>query len=472
MSFKSKRTLVGIFLLGGALLFAVGLFLIGSRKQVFAHHFDLYTEFNKVDTLTPGAKVRVSGMDAGEVTGIDIPKTPSSRFRFTLQVDQKFHPVIREDSVATIETAGMVGNKYVDIKKGSAQSPECPTGGTLPSEEPFEMGDLMRQGSGIAKTLQASIEDLRKRADSAIDNITSAAGHVDGILVSDRGDIKKITSNGARMTGNADEIIAGIRQGHGTAGKLLTDDAVASDVTTTIAQAKQTSANIEQASQKVNTMTSDVQQNDLPDIHETLQNAQDMTDQLNQAVGTFLSSGGKDENTALALRDTVQGAQQTMTNLADDTEAVKHNFLLRGFFKRRGFYNLDQITPSKYASSEFVKKPRARVWLAAAGLFESRPDDSQKLTSYGPAILDQAMSDLAPYLPHNPIMVEGYSTGGMPDQRFLVARQRADEVRQYLESRFRLNSKLVGIMPLEDRPPPGSGKQMWDGVCLVLVASK
>jgi hypothetical protein len=60
----------------------------------------------------------------------------------------------------------------------------------------------------------------------------------------------------------------------------------------------------------------------------------------------------------------------------------------------------------------------------------------------------------------------------MPDQRFLVARQRADEVRQYLESRFRLNSKLVGIMPLEDRPPPGSGKQMWDGVCLVLVASK
>ena len=468
----SKKTLVGVFLIGGAILFAVGLFLIGSRKQLFAHHFEIYTEFNKVDTLQPGAKVRVSGMDAGQVEDIQVPKTPASRFRLKLQVDEKFRPIIRNDSVASVETEGMVGNKYVDIGKGSDRSPECRPGGTLPSEEPFEMSDLMRQGSGFVKTTQATIQDIRGRADKAIDNITSLTGHADGVIVSVRGDVKRITSNGAHIAGNANEIVSGVREGRGVAGKLLSDDTVASNVATTISQAKQTSENAEQASQKVNTMLSEVRKTDLPDIHQTLQNTRDMTGQLNQAVGTFLSKGNRNENTAAALRDTVQGARQATTNLADDTEAIKHNFFLRGFFKRRGFYNLDQITPSKYASTRFVKKPRARVWIPSAGLFTAQPNGAQELTDTGRSILDQSMSDLTPFLPNNPIMVEGYSTNGMPDQQYLISRQRAVEVRQYLESRFHLNSKRVGAIALSDHPPEGTGKTRWDGVSLVLIVSK
>lgn len=469
---SSKKIWVGVFLVGGAVLFAFGLFLIGTSKQLFAHHFEVYTELNKVDTLQPGAKVRVSGMDAGEITDIQVPRTPSSRFRLTLHVDQKFHPIVREDSVTSVETEGMVGNKYLNIEKGSDHSPECPPGGTLPSEEPVEIGDLMRQGSGLVKTAQATIEDIRHRADGAIQNVTSLTGHADGMIVSVRGDVKRITSNAAHMTHDASEITAGIRAGRGVAGKLLTDKTAGTNVAATIAQAKQTTANVEQATNKMNAMMSEVKQKDLPDVHKTLQNAQDMTKQLDRAVGTFLSTGKKNENTALALRDTVQGAQRTMTNLADDTEAVKHNFFLRGFFKRRGFYSMNQLTPGKYGSSKFVKKPRARVWLAAAELFTSRPDGTQEISKDGRAILDQAMSDLVPYLPNNPIVVEGYSTGGMPDKRYLASRQRAEEVREYLESRFHLNSKMLGIMPLGDKPPARVGKDMWDGVCLVLVVSK
>lgn len=467
-----KKLLLGIFLVGGVLLFSFGLFLIGSRKQIFAHHFTVYTEMAKMDTMQAGAPVRVAGMDAGQVTGIQIPKNPASKFRLTLEIDEKFHPIVRKDSTTTIETAGMVGSKYVDIAQGSANSPECPAGATLPSKEAAGMDELMQQGNAIAKDVQATIKDLRTRADAAIQNVTNLSGHADGMIVSVRGDVKKITSNGAQIASNANAITAGVRQGRGTAGKLLTDDAVASDVTTTISNVKQTTANADQASQKVNTMLSDVQQKDLPDVHKTIDNTQAMTQQLNQAVGTFLAKGNQNENTAMALRDTVHGAQQTMTNMADDTEAVKHNFFLRGFFKRRGFYNLDQITPSKYASSEFVKKPHARVWLAAAGLFTIRPDGTQELTGTGRSILDQSMSDLVPYLPNNPIVIEGYATNGMPDQRYLASRQRAIEVRQYLESRFHLNSKLVGVMPLAGQPPAGAGKEMWDGICLVLVVSK
>lgn len=449
----SRTIKVGIFVVGGIALFSTGLFLIGSREQLFAHHFVVYAQFNDINTLQTGAKVRVSGMNAGQITGIDVPKAPSSKFRLQLKVDQKFHPIIRKDSVASIETEGMVGNKFINIAKGSANSPECPPGCTLPSQEAVSMAQLMREASGIAKDVHSTI----KRADQAVDNITSASGNVDKLITSVSPKVEKIASNSVSISNNANAITADIRHGHGTAGKLLTDDKVASNVATTIANAKQTSANLDQASRKVNAVAD---------------NAQKMSQQLNQAVGTFLAPGNHNESTAAALRDAAHGAKQTATNLADDTDAIKTNFFLRGFFNRRGFFDLTTVTPSKYAASRFVKSPRARVWIAATELFKVGPDGSQQLSDEGRSVLDRYMSELTPYLPNNPIVVEGYSTQGMPDQQYLVSRQRAVEVRQYLGSRFHLQSERVGIMPLSDHPPLGTGKQTWDGVCLVLVVSK
>lgn len=453
----SRAIKVGVFLVAGIVLFCIGLFLIGSRAQFFTHHFTVYTEFNDVDTLQTGAKVRVSGMDAGEVTDIQVPSGPASRFRLKLKVDEKFHPVIREDSLTTIETEGMVGNKFVNINKGSEHSPECPQGCTLRGQEPVSVGALMRQGSDIAKSVQSTIQDLQHRADSAMENITSVTGHADNLVVAVTPKANRIASNSVDITGNIHAITASLRQGHGAAGKLLMDKTVAANVDTTIANAKQTTANLKQASGKVN---------------DVAKNAQSMTAQLNQAVGTFLATGNNNENTAAALRDAAQGAKQATTNLADDTEALKHNFFFRGFFNRRGFYNFDTMNRTQYAQSEFVKKPRARVWIPAAGLFNQRPDGPPELSDTGKAILDQSMSDLVPYLPHNPIVIEGYAVTGMPDQQYLTSRQRALEVRQYLESRFHLDSERVGMMALGSQPFKEAGKQSWDGICLVLVVSK
>ena len=77
---SQDKILVGIFIVAGVVFFAAGLFLIGTRKQLFSRHYDLYTDFNKIDTITSGAKLRVSGMDAGEVTAITIPNSPSGSF--------------------------------------------------------------------------------------------------------------------------------------------------------------------------------------------------------------------------------------------------------------------------------------------------------------------------------------------------------------------------------------------------------
>ena len=466
-----KRVWVGVFVVGGLLLFAFGLFVIGSFNQVFGGHFTVYTDFTAVDTLTKGARVRVSGMNAGQISAIDVPPTPESKFRLTLSVDEKFRALVREDSVATIDTSGMVGSKFVDIKIGSGNSPECDKC-TLPSQAPFSMTALMKEGSGLVKNVQTTIDDVRKHADSAIDNFSSIATNVNGVITHVRPKVETIASNAALLTGNANAIAVDLRQGRGTAGKLLTDETMASNVEATINNAKKTSANAVQASAKVGTMIDNVQKNDMPDVHATIANAKDMSGQLDQAVGTFLSRGNNNESTAIALRDTIQQANQAAGNLADDTEAIKHNFFLRGFFHRRGFYNLSDITREEYMGTEFVKKPQVRVWIANNDLFTAEPNGTLKLTATGRELIDENMSDLVPYLPRNPIMVEGYAQNGAPDQDYVASRQRAIAVRNYLQSRFHISSKLIGIMPMGNHPPEKTGKQTWNGVSLVLVASR
>lgn len=461
----SKNVKVGIFLIVGAVLFTAGLFLIGNHNQVFQGHFDVYTDFDNVDTLQSGAMLRVSGMDAGSVSDIAIPRQPGAKFRLTLHVDKKFQDIIRKDSVASISTEGMVGNKYVNIAEGSANSPRCAQC-TLPSKEPVELGALMQQGGEILQSVKSTITDLRQRADTTI-------SHVDGTIVAMRGNVEQIASNGAQISGKVNGMVTDVQAGRGTVGKLLTDQQMANNVGVTIANAKQTSANIQQASQKADQMVTDFQKQDIPeDIHATVANAKDMSAQLKKSLGDFLSSGTPGQSTGEALRETVVEAHRATTNLASDTEAIKHNFFLRGFFRRRGYYNLTQFNPTTYAKSKFVKQPSKRVWLAADGIFTKAASGAEKISDEGRAALDETFSRLTDDLPNNPIMIEGYADQGSPAQQYRAAEERATAVKKYLVQRFQLRPDLIGAIPLRDKPPPGTGKNTWNGICFAMVVSR
>src|SRR6185295_7739757 len=101
---STDKTAMGAFVIGGLLLFGLGLFLIGDRRVLFSKSADYYTEFAQVSALEVGAKVRVGGMDAGEVVEVAVPQGPGAKFRFKFRVVEKMFPVIRTDSVASIAT--------------------------------------------------------------------------------------------------------------------------------------------------------------------------------------------------------------------------------------------------------------------------------------------------------------------------------------------------------------------------------
>src|SRR3954452_3911120 len=113
MASPARLAGVGLFVLAGLALFTVGLFMIGDRQMAFAKKFIIYTEFKKITGLVPGGIVRVSGAKAGSIKQIVTPSTASGKFRIEVEIAEDLHALVRTDSVATIETEGLVGGSYL-----------------------------------------------------------------------------------------------------------------------------------------------------------------------------------------------------------------------------------------------------------------------------------------------------------------------------------------------------------------------
>ena len=146
------------------------------------------------------------------------------------------------------------------------------------------------------------------------------------------------------------------------------------------------------------------------------------------------------------------------------------NYLLRGFFKRQGFYNFDEITPSVYRTACEGQKTRgSRIWLPQSGVFVMAADGKEQLSDIGPDEISLAVAKFVDSLPGRIIIVEGYSTDGSIDQQFSVARRRADLVRRYLEMHYHLRHDDLGIVSLGNKPPQGSGEAEWNGAAIMLL---
>jgi hypothetical protein len=159
-----------------------------------------------------------------------------------------------------------------------------------------------------------------------------------------------------------------------------------------------------------------------------------------------------------------------MSNLADATEAMKHNFLLRGFFTRRGYFSLDELSPADYRSGALAVDGRRplRLWITAALLFAPGPGGSEMLTDEGKARLDGAMGQLLAHRKDGPLIVEGYAEGPDAAARYTKAQSRGILARNYLIERFGLDPASTGVIALGNEADDSPTGDSWDGVALAL----
>jgi phospholipid/cholesterol/gamma-HCH transport system substrate-binding protein len=431
---------VGLFVVGAVLLFGVAVFMIGDRQMAFTRRFDMYTEFSKITGLQPGAVVRVAGARAGEVTEITPPAQPAGKFRVRMRVTEELHQLVRTDSIASIETEGLVGGSYLAIASGSAEAPEAQPLSTIPGQEPFEIADLLQQMNSTIVKVNTTIDEMSGELETTITSIGDTVQNANDLITDVSGDVRRMAASGARVSDDLATLTASVREGRGTVGKLFNDDELYAHVQRIITNA--------------DGITTDARAL-VADARDTLHGMKGADGQVSGLTGS--------------LRQTLDDARSALAGLSENMDALRHNFLLRGFFNSRGYFDLEDISPAEYRRGVLHSGGRTpvRVWLGTDRVFEPAATAEQpRLTEEGRRRLDSA---IAPYLDRvtdGVVMVEGFTPQGTRDLQYVVSRARAVAVRDYLLERFHLDPKATGVMPLgadsSGSPTPGS----FDGVAL------
>lgn len=439
---RNRLVYVGAFVIFGALLFGVGLFFIGSRRMLFDHTFEAYAEFANVAGLQNGAIVRVAGMDAGEVDQIQVPARPSARFRVRLRLREDLHQLIRVDSVATIQTDGLVGNKYVQVDAGTDQAAVVPSKGTMQSREPFDLGEMLDRMSKTIDLVTKTITDVKGGVEEALASVTATAKEAQGLLNDVGSDARSIMASSKKVTADLNTIIAGIREGRGSVGKLLNDDALYVKVRNITSEAEKTVANLREASE-----------------------------QAKGAVADFRGDHGPLKGVTGDLQQTLASAKDAMADLAENTEALKRSFFFRGFFNKRGYFDLKDVTVQQYRQGALESADRKvlRIWIGAPVLFERDANGQERLTDAGRGRVESAMSQFLRYPRNSPLVVEGYAREQPTnDARFLLSRSRAALVRDHLVATFGLDPNYVATMPMGREASGSPDGSSWDGVALAI----
>ena len=243
----SRVARLGAFIVVTLAILVAGIFVIGGKQYLFSSTYQLRAQFDNVEGLDAGADVRLGGVHSGTVRDIVLPHKPGEKVTVVMDLGKSTHEIIKHDSVVTIETEGLLGNQYLAISFGSAPSSNVRDGDTLASQPPLEMAALLAKTSDILDSSQQAIQ------------------------------------NATRATENLNSISAKINGGQGTAGALVND--------------KKLYTNLEQ--------------------------------------------------TSSAMHDTMVQAQAGATDFQENMEALKHSFFVRGYYKNRGYEDSAELAKNE-----------------------------------------------------------------------------------------------------------------------------
>ena len=342
----SRVARLGAFIVTALVVLAAGVFIIGSKEYLFSPTYNLKAHFENVAGLADGADVQVGGVHSGTVIAIELPKKPGDQVTVIMELAKSTHAIIKQDSVASIETEGMLGNQYMAISFGSAGQADVRDGETIQSVAPLELGQLLAKTNSILDSSQA-----------AVLNTTLATAHLNSIS-------------------------AKIDSGQGTVGSLVND--------------KQVYNNLEQ--------------------------------------------------TTATLQATMVEAQAGITDFQENMEALKHNFLLSGYFKKRGYEDATDLAANRIAELPHTVAEKTFTY-EGRQLFDGR--DSAKMKD------QKNLKDAGDFLAQAPfgVAVIVVSTGmdGDTQKDLLLTEARAMVIREYLVENFGFDDSQLKIL--------GQGKQ-------------
>jgi len=313
---------VGVFVFVALVIFVAAVLTLGGQKKTFQKKSTVRAIFKDIGGLQEGNNVWFSGVKVGTVKKIAF--THDAMVEVIMSIESKSLPYIKKDAKARISSEGFIGNKIVVIFGGTAASP------------PVAENDVLAVDNGLS---------------------------TDEMLAT----LQQNNKNLLDITGNIKQITERLMNGQGSAGRILSDETLANDLQAAVTRFKAASSSVQKITADVAGYTSQLQSegsltNEL--IHDTvfysrlkataqqiqlasitIKESSDNIKRISSNLGEVserLNSNGSpvgvllnDEEAGRNLKITLENLQSGSKKLDEDLEALQHNFLFRGFFKKK-----------------------------------------------------------------------------------------------------------------------------------------
>ncbi|MEJ1222477.1 MlaD family protein [Sediminicola sp. 1XM1-17] len=306
---------LGLFVVIGTILLVVAAYLIGNNKSMFSKTFSISAKFNNVNGLILGNNVRFSGIVVGTVKGIEMESDTIIRVR--MAIEEKMQRYIKKDAIATIGSDGLVGSMIINIIPGKNNAPLVQDNDEIASYSRIATEDMLSTLNVTNENAAMLTADLLKVSQSLTKgkgtmgrllNDTVMATNLEKIVMN-----LKFTSDQANIAfTNLNDLVKTIDMENSTAGILLSDSISGNQMKAMINTMQSTSLKIEEITKEVQALVKNVKEGD-------------------GALNYLTTDTLLVEQLDAALKNIESGTEKFDENM----EALKHNFLFRGYFKKQ-----------------------------------------------------------------------------------------------------------------------------------------
>jgi phospholipid/cholesterol/gamma-HCH transport system substrate-binding protein len=340
-----RKLRVGVFVLVALTAFLAMIYALGAKSRLFEAKYTIHAEFSEVGGLAEGATVRLAGVQIGRVAGVELPSQPGGKVRVDLSIARQFTDRIRKDSVARIETQGLLGDKIIEISVGTAGAPPIKPGDVIASKDPADLGQVVSQGAQTVKDVAAVASSLRETAEAfqksrviedagaavattrkvtdqiarIVNEVERGKGWANALIYQEPVALKQLNA----IVASTQKLLDRVERGEGAAGVLTSDQSTAS-ARRLVAAMDRLARAVEQPEEGgllPGLLLDPKNKSVLEDLRVVARNFRDVSDRLAGGKGT-LGALVKDEPGEPGIRQASQDLQAAMANLREITAKI------------------------------------------------------------------------------------------------------------------------------------------------------
>jgi phospholipid/cholesterol/gamma-HCH transport system substrate-binding protein len=316
---KKRTVVVGVFIFTGLIIFALAVLVLGGQKKAFMPSLQIRAVFQDVGGLAKGNNVWYSGVKVGTIKKITF--LDPHKIEVLINIDKDYRDFIHKDVRAKVSADGLIGNKIIALSGGSPNTPVIEDGDEVRVETSISSDELMNTLQVNNRNLVDITGNLKNLTNDMVAGKGTLGKLIKDTAVYDRlagtlANLQQTAANAQRLTTSLASYTARLQTKGALANDLVSDTVVFNKLRTT-------AASMEQAAQNAN---------------ETVKSLQSASATVNQQLGSSQSAAGvllNDPETARDLKQTITNLESSTGRLNENMEALKHNFLFRGYFRRQ-----------------------------------------------------------------------------------------------------------------------------------------